>query len=73
MDQAESNRRQRCFDCGQHSPKVSTNYSLIGGARAWRVSVVVGPDGKKTSIWRCPSCWKKLRTEGTVGTNERRR
>jgi hypothetical protein len=58
-----ADRRQRCADCGAHSPKVHTNYSLIGGDKGWRVTIVVGPDGKKTSVWRCPNCWKKMRTE----------
>ncbi len=64
MDPEEASRRQRCAGCGAHSPKVSTNYSLIGGSRAWRVSVVLGDDGKKMSVWHCPNCWKKMRNDG---------
>jgi hypothetical protein len=51
----------RCADCGIAAPQTETNYTLISARHGWRLSLQRTPDGRKETVWRCPSCWELFR------------
>jgi DNA-directed RNA polymerase subunit RPC12/RpoP len=53
--------RARCTDCGEHSPPAHTAYTLISSQFGWRLMREELPDGTKMPVWRCPSCWRKVK------------
>ncbi len=52
---------QTCFDCNAKSPQTETNYTLISSRYGWRLSLHSNPDGRRVSVWRCPTCWDRYR------------
>jgi hypothetical protein len=62
----EEPKRQKCADCADESPPISTNYTLIG-THGWRLSKRTDAHGQVLVEWRCPSCWtafKRLSQDG---------
>jgi hypothetical protein len=54
-----------CIVCGQKAPEPSKEKTLISGY-GWRVRLT--PKG--THEWRCPTCWKRYRSERTATPTE---
>jgi hypothetical protein len=52
---------QICVDCSAKAPPTETNYTLISSRYGWRLSLQSNPDGRRVSVWRCPSCWDRFR------------
>jgi hypothetical protein len=52
---------QICVDCNAKSPQTETNYTLISSRYGWRLSLQSNPDGRRVSVWRCPTCWERHR------------
>ncbi len=49
-----------CKDCGKVSPRTDTSYTLISSRHGWRLSFD-NVNGYRTSVWRCPECWKAFK------------
>ncbi|HEX8795937.1 MAG TPA: hypothetical protein VF765_33540 [Polyangiaceae bacterium] len=52
-------KRHACHQCGDLSPEVGTNYTLI--ERGWRLTSTGLPKGETRFSWWCPACWKAHR------------
>lgn len=52
---------QTCVDCNAKSPQTETNYTLISARYGWRLSLETRADGRRCSVWRCPTCWERYR------------
>jgi hypothetical protein len=52
---------QTCVGCNAKSPQTETNYTLISSRYGWRLSLETRPDGRRSSVWRCPNCWERHR------------
>ena len=47
---------EHCVDCGEASPRTSTNYTLISRV-GWRLTRSRSASGEARFEWRCPACW----------------
>jgi len=55
-DGDEEAKTQTCVDCGDTSPPIATNYTLIG-THGWRLTRRTRTNGEFVAEWRCPACW----------------
>lgn len=51
-----------CVDCSKIPPETETPYTLISSQHGWRL-VFENLNGKRTPVWRCPSCWQRYRNK----------
>jgi hypothetical protein len=53
--------RKQCSDCGNLSPPVESQHTLISASAGWRLTIGTDGLGRRTIIWRCPVCVARLR------------
>jgi hypothetical protein len=53
--------QKRCSDCGDLSPPVESQYTIISVRAGWRLTIGTDSLGRRTMIWRCPVCVARLR------------
>ena len=50
-------RHDACGGCGAPGPSAESTRTMT--EEGWRLTPIVGADGRKDYAWCCPKCWEE--------------